>query len=207
MLKNKNFVFTVILPIFLSIIIGIVIVILNNSSILHTRAVATVKNEERTFSKEIKQFEDEKEALLRTAAEHDAVLEENRLEVEQITTLSTELGELNTDIEDAKEKIEELDGEIESKTTYNEGLSSIVPAQPGTPQSFTDKKLNIPSDLKAGRYTADGTGKIMIYTIAGTLKDKQDLSLLDTHTYTFNIASGESLKIEGTLSLTEIIEQ
>lgn len=207
MLKSKNFVLTVILPLFLSLIAGTVIVILNNTSILHTRATATVESEKIKMNNEITALKKEKESLTYAAAEYNKQIEDNEAILKEISELTTELDELNSKLETLPEEIEALQTEIESKSDYNEGLSSITPTQPGTAQAYTDKTLNIPSDLKSGRYTAEGTGTLFIYTIAGTLQDKKDLSLLDTHTYTFDITSGQSIKIEGTLSLIEIVQQ
>ena len=207
MLKNKNFVLTVILPIFVSIIIGIIIIVLNSTSILHTRATANVENEKRIMKTEMASMKKEREALLYDAADYDKTLEDNRLLVEEVDALKEDLNDYNESIEAAKEDIEELDIAIEEKTAYIESLSGLTNGELGSSQSFTNVKLNIPTDLKAGRYTAEGTGTLMIYNIAGSLQDNQNLSLLDTHSYTFNISSGQSINIEGTLSLTEIIEQ
>lgn len=204
MLKKKNFILTVILPIFISIIIGILIVVLNSSSILKTQASAIVAGEKKQFKSEMAELKKEKKELNSEAAEYDKTLEENRLLLEEINALTTELNDYTSSIESAKETISSLDNSIAEKTSYNESLSSLSGNEEGSTKSYTNKKLNVPSDIKAGRYKAEGYGTVMIYTIAGTLQDKQNLSLVDTHSYTFDIASGQSLKIDGTVSLTEI---
>ena len=204
MLKKKNFIFTVILPIFISIIIGILIVVLNSSSILKTQASAVVLNEKKQFKSEMTELKKEKKELNSEAAEYDKTLEENRLLLEEINALTTELNDYTSSIESAKETIASLDNSIAEKTSYNESLSSLSGNEEGSTKSYTNKKLNVPSDIKAGRYKAEGTGTVMIYTIASTLQDKRNLSLVDTHSYTFDIASGQSVKIEGTVSIAEI---
>lgn len=206
MFKNKNFLLTVILPIFVSIIIGIVIVVLNSNALLKTQATAVVSGEKSKFTLEMSKLKSEKKELSQTAAKYDKMLEENQLLLEEINSMTAELNDYTAAIEKAKETITSLDTSISEKTSYNESLSSLSADTDGSSKSYKDTKLNIPTDLKAGRYRADGEGKLMIYTIAGTLRDKQDLSLLDTHSYTFDISSGESVKIEGSLSLTEINE-
>ena len=144
MIKNRNFLLTVILPIFISIIAGIVIIVLNSQSILNTRATATVENEKKIMNSEMAELNSEKEDLKYKVAEHNKTLEENRLLVEEVTALTEELATYNTNIETAKTTIKELDVSIESKTAYYNSLSSMSGTDTGTTVSYTDKKLNIP---------------------------------------------------------------
>lgn len=206
MIRNKNFLLTVILPIFISIIAGIVIIVLNSKSILLTRATASVEAEKRAMTHEISELNSEKDELTAISAEYDKTLEENKFLLGEVTRLTEDLANCITEIENAGLIIKELDTAIETKTAFNNSLEGVTASKPGDTLKFTNKKLNIPTDLKAGRYKAEGTGTLMIYTIAGTLQDKKNLSLTDTNTYTFDIASGQSLKIEGTLSITQILE-
>lgn len=206
MIRNKNFLLTVILPIFISIIAGIVIIVLNSKSILLTRATASVEAEKRAMTHEMSELNSEKDELTAISAEYDKTLEENKFLLGEVTRLTEDLANCITEIENAGLIIKELDIAIETKTAFNNSLEGVTASKPGDTLKFTNKKLNIPTDLKAGRYKAEGTGTLMIYTIAGTLQDKKNLSLTDTNTYTFDIASGQSLKIEGTLSITQILE-
>lgn len=206
MIRNKNFLLTVILPIFISILAGIVIIILNSKSVLLTRATASVEAEKRTMTREMSELKSEKDDLTAISAGYDKTLEENKILVSEVTRLTEDLANCISEIENAGLTIKELDSAIETKTAFNNSLDGIVASKPGDTLKFTNKKLNIPTDLKAGRYKAEGAGTLMIYTIAGTLQDKKDLSLTDTNTYTFDISSGQSLKIEGTLSITQILE-
>ena len=206
MIRNKNFLLTVILPIFISIIAGIVIIVLNSKSILLTRATASVEAEKRAMTHEMSELNSEKDELTAISAEYDKTLEENKFLLGEVTRLTEDLANCITEIENAGLIIKELDTAIETKTAFNNSLEGVTASKPGDTLKFTNKKLNIPTDLKAGRYKAEGTGTLMIYTITGTLQDKKNLSLTDTNTYTFDIASGQSLKIEGTLSITQILE-
>ena len=206
MIRNKNFLLTVILPIFISIIAGIVIIVLNSKSILLTRATASVEAEKRAMTHEMSELNSEKDELTAISAEYDKTLEENKFLLGEVTRLTEDLANCITEIENAGLIIKEIDTAIETKTAFNNSLEGVTASKPGDTLKFTNKKLNIPTDLKAGRYKAEGTGTLMIYTIAGTLQDKKNLSLTDTNTYTFDIASGQSLKIEGTLSITQILE-
>lgn len=206
MLKNKSFILTVILPIFLSLAAGVVIICLNSSAVLKTEATATIASEKKTMNENMSKLKKEKKELSYKAAEYDKTIEENRLLLDELDALNDELNEYIKNIETAKATIAELDTSITEKTQYNESLNSLSGSDEGAAKSYTNVKLDIPSELKAGRYKAEGNGTLMIYTIAGTLQDKQNLSVLDTHSYTFDVVSGQSIKIEGTLSITQIIE-
>lgn len=206
MLKNKNFLLTVILPIFISIIIGVIVIVLNSENILHTQSSAVIVSEKKQMSDNMSDLKVKKKELMRKAAEYDKTLEDNQILIDEIKALTDELNDYTENIESAQTTITELDSAIADKTAYNESLTSVSGGEIGKSKSYTNIKLQIPSDLKAGRYTAEGKGTLLIYTIAGSLREKQNLSLLDTHSYTFDIASGEAIKIEGTLSITEIIE-
>lgn len=206
MLKNKNFILTVILPIFLSLAAGVVIISLNSSAVLKTEAATTIASEKKQMNEDMSKLKKEKKELSYKAAEYDKTIEENRLLLDELDALNNELNEYIKNIETAKATIAELDTSITEKTQYNESLNSLSGSDEGAVKSYTNVKLDIPSELKAGRYKAEGKGTLMIYTIAGTLQDKQNLSVLDTHSYTFDVVSGQSIKIEGTLSITQIIE-
>lgn len=206
MLKNKNFILTVILPIFLSLAAGVVIISLNSSAVLKTEATTTIASEKKQMNEDMSKLKKEKKELSYKAAEYDKTIEENRLLLDELDALNNELNEYIKNIETAKATIAELDTSITEKTQYNESLNSLSGSDEGAVKSYTNVKLDIPSELKAGRYKAEGKGTLMIYTIAGTLQDKQNLSVLDTHSYTFDVVSGQSIKIEGTLSITQIIE-
>lgn len=204
MLRNKNFILTVILPVVISIIIGTVVILLNSTSILNTRAATVVLKEKQEMTNSINDLQKRKKELTYTQADLDKKLEDNRILFDEVTTLEAELKGYTEDAEAAKITIAELDKTIAEKTQYNNNLNNITSQSAGTTKKYTNIKLNVPADIPASRYKAEGTGKILIYTIAGTLADKQDLSLLDSHSYSFNISSGQYIKIEGTLSLTSI---
>lgn len=206
MLKNKNFILTVILPIFISILIGIIIIILNSQSILHTRATAVIASEKSSMNSSMSDMKKEKTNLLKKAAEYDKILEDNKLLLDEINSLTNELADYTESINNSNQTIKDLDTAIADKTAYNESLNSITQSTKGEKKSYTNKTLTVPLDISAGRYIAEGQGTLMIYT--GTkLNDKaHDLSLTDTHSYTFDVKSGQSVKIVGTLSLTKILE-
>ncbi len=204
MFKNKKFILTAVLPIIISIILGIIIIAVNSNMIINMRAKATISNEKEQMEKDINSFEDQKISLQYTAANLDKKIEDDRILLEEILALEKELENYNNDIADANTTITQLDNSIAEKTKYNENLDKLSNQSVTSEKTYTDVKLNVPNDISSGRYTATGTGKLFIYTIANTLQEKQDLSLLDSHSYTFNISSGQYIKIEGTITLTNI---
>lgn len=204
MLKDKKFILTAVLPVIVSIILGVVIISVNSTMIINLRANAAVNNEKEQMQKDISEFEDQKISLQYTAADLDKKIEDNRVLLEEIQTLKTELDDYTTDITEAKTTIGELDVSINEKTKYNENLDKLNNQSMTTERTYTNVKLNVPTDISSGRYTATGKGKLYIYTIANTLQEKQDLSLLDSNSYTFSVSSGQYIKIEGTITLTNI---
>ncbi len=202
--KNKKFLLSVILPIAISIIIGTIIIILNNESILYTSARSIVSKEMELMQQDLNELQKTKKDLQYQSAVLDKKIDDNHILLEEINVLSTELNEYNEGIDSANITIAELDKTIADKTQYNNNLNNLDTQTVGVTKKYTNVKLNIPGDIKPGRYKADGTGKLMIYTIAGTIEDKQDLSVLDSHSYTFNVTSGQYIKIDGTLNITKL---
>ena len=204
MFRNKNFLLTVILPILCSIIIGIIIILLNSTSVLNTRASSNVAKEKKEMSDEIEVLASKKKELTLDASNYDSEIENNRILLNEIEALKSELDGYTSSIELANATIIELDQEISDKTKYNESLNNVTTQNSGASVVYTDKKLNVPQDITTGRYKAEGTGKLYIYNIAGALEVSRDLSVTDTHSYTFDLYSGQYIKIQGTLTLTNI---
>ena len=147
MLKNKNFFLTVLLPVFISIIAGAVIIFLNNSSILKTQVSAVITAEKIQMNSEMSELKAQKKELSRIKAGYDKDLEKKRLLLDEIEAMTAELNDYTTAIESAKETILSLDVSISEKKAYNESLASMSSANTGGTKSYTNKKLNIPSDL------------------------------------------------------------
>ncbi len=206
MLKNKSFILTVILPIFISILVGIVIITLNSRAVLNTRASAVVAAEKNDMNSNMSSMKKEKSKLSKKAADYDKTLADNKLLSDEITALTGELADYNESIKNAKHTIAELESAIADKTAYKQNLGSLSDGKTGEKKTYTNKTLAVPLDLSAGRYIAEGKGTLMIYTGTKLVDKAHNLSLIDTNSYTFDIKSGQSVKIEGTLSLTKILE-
>ncbi len=203
-MQNKKFLLTTALPIALSVVAGILIIVINNSFILESKARSTVASEKKEFLSNIKELRAEKKQLTKEAEGYDAELKQNTMLIEEVEALKTTLDEYTADIEAANNTVLELDTAISEKQAYYDSLSELEDETVSDTKTLKSGDYKCPSSIKAGRYTAEGTGKIYFYTIANTLKDKADLSTIDTHSYSFEITSGESLKIDGSVTLKKI---
>lgn len=206
-MQNKKFLLTTVLPVALSIVVGILIIAINNNFILKSKARTIVMSEKKEFTANINSLKSEEKELTKASAAYDEILAQNTFLIEEVETLKSTHDGYVADIESAKSTIAELDTIIADKQAYYDSLSGIEQETEGDSISLRTGDYKCPSSIKPGRYTAEGTGKIYFYTIANTLKDKIDLSVTDTHSYTFDITSGESIKIDGSLTLTKVDAQ
>lgn len=203
-MKNKKFLLTSALPVALSLLIGIPIITVTNDFILKSKASSIVAAEKKDYSSEIKSLESEKKALEAKSEEYDTALKENTAHLEEIEALKSSLEAYTSDLQKATETIAGLDKSIADKQAYLGSLSDLQTAAETETVKLKSGDYKCPSDLKEGRYTAEGSGKLYFYTIANTLKDIVDLSVTDSHSYTFDIVSGESIKAESEITLTRL---
>ncbi|MBQ3425577.1 MAG: hypothetical protein IJH37_00340 [Clostridia bacterium] len=206
-MKSKtHLILTFIVPVCISVLAGIIVVVLNSRSILHTHAASVVEFEKNDMREKISDLKDEKKELERKEAEYTKEISKNELLTSEIEALKENIASYDSDIERVSEKNAELEKSIEEKQSYLDGLSDISADKPGGKYSLKDKDYKCPSDIPAGKYVAKGTGKLYLKDISNRRKDKVDLSTIESNTYTFEIASGESVTVEGTIELTEQIK-
>ena len=122
MLKNKSFILTVILPIFLSLAASVVIICLNSSAVLKTEATATIASEKKTMNENM--------STLKKSTENDYSMEEKieaLYRLQQIDSKIDEIekvkGELPLEVQDLEDevaglqtRIDNINGEIEEIT-------------------------------------------------------------------------------------------
>lgn len=203
-MTKKQLIITVILPVLISIIIGVVIILFHNEIGIASIAHSVVSTEKRNMSDELSHFQKEKAELLNKQSEYDKVINENSTLISEVDTLKKELENYETDISNAKERNSELDTQLQSKRLYLDNLSKIGNQTEGEQKKLKTGEYKCPSEIESARYKAEGTGKIYVYTIANSLKDNVDLSVIDSHSYTFDLSSGEKIKIDGEVNLTKI---
>ncbi len=205
-MRNKKFYLTTVLPILLSVVAAVVIVLLNSSSILHTRAATRVANEKGAMRAGISDMKNEQKELRREEAEYDKVIEDNQKLIGEVESLRQELESYNTDINRGAEKNSGLDASLADKQTYLDSLNDIQPETEGGTRKLKEGTYKSPADLPAGKYRAEGSGKLYLKDISNRQKDKADLATTDTHSYVFEIAEGESIKTEGDITLTALTD-
>lgn len=203
-MKNKKFLITTVLPIAISLIIGILIVTVTNNFILKSKANSIVESEKKEFINNINALKSEKAQLEATEAEYDEILTQNKALVEEVETLKGTLDEYVSDIASAQSTLADLDSRIAEKQAYLNSISGLTTESESTVITLKKGEYKCPSTIKEGRYTIEGSGTVYVYTIANNLKEKFDLSVIDTHSYTFDITSGETLKVESTSTLKKI---
>ena len=203
-MKRIQFYLTIILPIVLSVATGIIIIILNSNDILHTQAEARVMKEKNLMRSEISSARSEQSSLNREEAEYDRIIEDNRLLIDEIEHLKAELDSYNADIVRVSGLNDELRASLESKQAYLEGLTGVTDYTDGGKYKLKDNTYKCPSDIPPGKYKAEGKGKIYLINISNTAKDSKDLSTTESNSYIFDISSGESVRVEGTVDLTEM---
>ena len=206
-MQKKLFFFTIALPVFLALAAGVVIVVLNSKSILHTRAEARVAAERTAMTAEMDSMRAEQKDLKRDEAKYDKIIEDNKAMINNVEVLKSQIEQYNTDLENANQRNAELDNSISDNQSYLDGLNSIQPPIDGDERTLEAGDYKSPSDIKPGKYRAEGTGTLLLKNIANSQKDRVDLSTIDTHSYVFEIASGESINVKGEIKLIEQVKE
>ena len=206
-MTRKKFILTIALPVALSIAAAGCILYFHNSIGIKSNAYSLVASEKSDMSSSISELKNEKTELTDEQSGYDKTIQENYTLINEVDSLYSQLEGYETDIQNAQALSTELDSQLESKKAYLDGLEQIPEESEGKTITLKEGEHKCPSDIKAARYKAEGTGKLYIYNIAGSLKTSvKDLSTMDSHSYTFEISSGEKIKTEGDITLTEITE-
>lgn len=113
--------------------------------------------------------------------------------------------ELKRSVEELKQQSAQLDSDIDSKTAELAALSGVKSEKNGRAYTLTsDKTYSCPDDIPEGRYTASGSGTIIISTAAGKTRATKNLDVMYDNSYTFNLSEREQIKVTGRVRLTEL---
>lgn len=162
-----------------------------------TNALSMLEAENYKLEKkrsELKDFVSEAEFDIETKTEIG-------LEAEEYTT---QLETIKQDVADSKKELEELTLSLEKKQEYLNQADSIKPLAEGDIISLTNSTLKCPDSIPPGRYIAEGDGNLLIYSTSNKLRISENLTKIDTGTFTFDITKGESLKATDSVTLTEL---
>lgn len=203
MQRNKSFYITMI-PIIISVIIGVILLIFHNKIGIQSNASLIVSKERSQYSSDIDSLKAEKDSLNSDIEQYDKVINENNTLISEVESLNSELEGYNSDIQNAQSRNQELQTQLTEKQNYINSLSELAEKTEGAEKKLSDGEYKCPADLNAGRYKAEGSGTILIYDIANNVTDRVNLSTLDSHTYEFDISSGQKIKSEGDVTLTSI---
>lgn len=167
-------------------------------------AKAELKNELGELKEENKQLEKEKNELKNSVSETEREIEsKNEISVEA-REYQTELDRLQSELDEENRTLNELEESIKKKKEYIEQADKIKNQTEGRSFTASNKKLGCADDIAAGRYIAEGKGNLLIYNSSGTLRISENLSTIDTNSFTFDIADGESVKVTDTVTFTSL---
>lgn len=192
-------------------VIAVVILILAVSSVFFTYGHAVKSQAKNNFQNELSSLETENYKLEKKRSELKDYVSETESDIETKYEIGLEAEEYTSKLEAVKQEAEaaeqtlaELEASIEKKQEYLKQADSIKPLTEGNIISVTAETLECPSDISPGRYIAEGSGNLLIYTSANKLRISEILTSIDTNSFTFDIESGESVKVTDSVIFTEL---
>ncbi len=202
--NNKSFYITMI-PIIISVIIGVLLLVFHNSFGTDSKAALAVAKERSEMSSSISDLNAEKEDLNAQISEYETTINNNSEILSEIEGLQAELENSDQNLESAKARTEELQKELDEKQAYADSIDSVETTKDGDTKQLKAGEYECPDDIKAGRYRAEGSGNIVIKKTGTDIS--RDLDTIDTNSYEFELESGDSLTIDGEITLTELIAE
>ncbi len=206
MRSNKSFYLTMI-PIIISVIIGVILLAFHNRVGLNSKAALIAAGERSDMNSQISELNSEKEELQAQISEYDTVIDENRTLMTEVDSLTEQLNSYNSDIENASQLNSDLKSQLSEKQTYSDNLSSVAQKTDGSSTTLSEGEHKCPADIDSGRYRAEGSGRLLVYDIANNVTASINLSTIDSHSYEFEINSGEKIKTDGSVTLTAVLEE
>lgn len=192
-------------------VIAVVILILAVSSVFFTYGHAVKSQAKNNFQNELSSLETENYKLEKKRSELKDYVSETESDIETKYEIGLEAEEYTSKLDAVKQEAEaaeqtlaELEASIEKKQEYLKQADSIKPLTEGNIISVTAETLECPSDISPGRYIAEGSGNLLIYTSANKLRISEVLTSIDTNSFTFDIESGESVKVTDSVIFTEL---
>lgn len=161
------------------------------------------------FKSALNSLIDENEKLEQRKEELKSNVSETEKNIESKNEIRTEadeyadrLNELKAQVDASNRTLTEMDASIKKKNEYIEKADGIKRLSRGRSVSLSDKTLKCSDDIAAGRYIAEGRGNLLIYNADNKLRISENLSSIDTNSFTFDIEEGESVKATESFTLT-----
>ncbi len=204
-MRNGKIFYITMIPIIVSVVIGVLLLVFHNSIGTSSKAALMVAGEKNDMNSQISELNSQIDDLNVEIAGYNQIINANSTLINEVTSLNSELDSYNADLENARQRNSELNSQLTEKQEYLDNLSSIgTDSAEGEARELKDGEYKCPADLKSGRYRAEGEGTIYVYNIANSLTVRENLSTIDSHSYEFEISSGEKIKIEGEVSITPL---
>lgn len=167
-------------------------------------AKLTYTNELDTLLKENKELEAKRNELKNSVTETEQDIEsKNEISIEE-QEYETQLERLQQELDAANRTLTELDTSIQKKKEYIEQSGNIKSPTRGRSVTASSKTLDCPDDIAKGRYIAEGSGNLLVYNSSNKLRISENLSTIDTNSFTFDIDEGESVKVTETVTFTTL---
>ncbi len=167
-------------------------------------ARAAFKNELNDMKEENKQLEKEKRELKNSVSETERNIESKNEIAVEAEEYQTQLDALESELGEANRMLTEMDESIRKKKEYIGQADKIKNQKRGRSFTAYNKTLECDDDIQSGRYIAEGSGNLLIYNSSGTLRISENLSTIDTNSFTFDIADGESVKVTDSVTFTTL---
>lgn len=188
-----------------------VIVILAVSAGFFAHSHATKSQAKNNFKNELSALETENYKLEKKRSELKDSVSETESDIEAKNEIGLEAEEYINKLEATRQEVEaanqtlsNLETSIEKKQEYLKQADSIKPPVEGNILSVMSETLDCPSDISPGRYIAEGSGNLLIYNSSNKLRISENLTNIDTNSFTFDIESGESIKVTDSVTFTEL---
>lgn len=163
---------------------------------IHSQAAMLLNREIYNLNTQYKNTDSQRQLLDKQKKELEAQIHEKSYINKEIEDSVNQSEKLSKDIEEAKAKITLLDEQIAEKRSILLKIDSVSQAAKGKQLSLKEGTYECPKNIAPGRYTIKGKETLLIYTASNTLKISENLSRLDSNSFTFNIESGEKIRIE-----------
>lgn len=160
-----------------------------------SRASASLSSETNETVERNKSLSAEKDALTKQQDELSKQISEKSSINKTLDESSKKLAQLKQDLKYAQDKSSEFDSSISSAKEKLALYADTKKNASGKEKTLTKGTYTCPKDIEAGRCTIHGTGTLLVYDASNSLIINENLSELDTKSYTFNLVSGGKIVI------------
>lgn len=129
----------------------------------------------------------------------------------QKDTLNKNITNLTEKLAEAKSELSAVSLELNSLNTKNAETNKLCTALSrgmnpvkGAYQNADSTRLMCPAQIRAGRYIVTGSGTITVISPSGAARISENLSEVETNSYTFDLENNEEIETHGAITITEL---